>query len=150
MSVRATPEGTGSPAAYESYGDEERGYGWVAFAGVLLLILGTINYRFDETGVPLLGWGGEPWLQHLAVLFGWWHAALWVFSLAHFRRQGTGRSAGPLLPWNHVAVLATLGVAAILLSRSLTLRERCMTLGFTCPLKQASIIGCQSFARDES
>src|SRR5947209_3739450 len=43
MSVRATPEGTGSPAAYESYGDEERGYGWVAFAGVLLLILGTIN-----------------------------------------------------------------------------------------------------------
>ena len=43
MSVRATPEGTGSPAAYETYGDEERGYGWVAFAGVLLLILGTIN-----------------------------------------------------------------------------------------------------------
>ena len=43
MSVRATPEGTGSPAAYESYGDDERGYGWVAFAGVLLLIVGTIN-----------------------------------------------------------------------------------------------------------
>lgn len=43
MSVRATPEGTGSPAAYETYGDDDRGYGWVAFAGVLLLILGTIN-----------------------------------------------------------------------------------------------------------
>ena len=43
MSVRSTPEGTGRPAAYETYGDDDRGYGWVAFAGVLLLIVGTIN-----------------------------------------------------------------------------------------------------------
>ena len=43
MSVRSTPEGTGTPAAYGTYGDDDRGYGWVAFAGVLLLILGTIN-----------------------------------------------------------------------------------------------------------
>lgn len=42
MSVHA-PQGTGSPAAYETYGDQERGYGWVAFSGVLLLIVGTIN-----------------------------------------------------------------------------------------------------------
>jgi len=43
MSVRETPQGPGTPAAYETYRDDERGYGWVAFAGVLLLILGTIN-----------------------------------------------------------------------------------------------------------
>jgi hypothetical protein len=30
-------------ASYEAY-DEERGYGWVVFAGVLLLILGTLNF----------------------------------------------------------------------------------------------------------
>lgn len=28
---------------YAGYVDEDRGYGWVTFAGVLLLILGTIN-----------------------------------------------------------------------------------------------------------
>jgi hypothetical protein len=42
MSVHA-PQGSGSPAAYETYGEQERGYGWVAFSGVLLLIVGTIN-----------------------------------------------------------------------------------------------------------
>ena len=39
MSVQAGPQ---SPMGYASY-DEERGYGWVIFAGVLLLFLGTIN-----------------------------------------------------------------------------------------------------------
>jgi len=43
MSVHATPQATRAPAAYEGYGDEDRGYGWVVFAGVLLLILGALN-----------------------------------------------------------------------------------------------------------
>ncbi len=43
MSVHATPQSTRGSVAYEGYDDAERGYGWVAFAGVLLLILGTIN-----------------------------------------------------------------------------------------------------------
>jgi predicted Na+-dependent transporter len=43
MSVHATSQGTSTGAGYETYGDAERGYGWVAFAGVLLLVLGTIN-----------------------------------------------------------------------------------------------------------
>jgi hypothetical protein len=35
---------TSSSVGYEDYGyEEERGSGWVAFAGVLLLILGTLN-----------------------------------------------------------------------------------------------------------
>ena len=45
MSVRSTPEGTGRPAAYETYGDDDRGYGWVAFAGVLLLVVWTFGAR---------------------------------------------------------------------------------------------------------
>lgn len=44
MSVHATSQGTGSAAGYEAYEDTERGYGWVAFAGVLLLVVGTINF----------------------------------------------------------------------------------------------------------
>jgi hypothetical protein len=35
----------GPYAAEASYaGDEERGYGWVLFAGTLLLMLGTLNF----------------------------------------------------------------------------------------------------------
>lgn len=43
MSVHATPQSTRGSVAYEGYDDADRGYGWVAFAGVLLLIVGTIN-----------------------------------------------------------------------------------------------------------
>ena len=39
MSTQAGPQ---SPMSYAGY-DEERGQGWVTFAGVLLLVLGTIN-----------------------------------------------------------------------------------------------------------
>jgi hypothetical protein len=43
MAVRSSAEVSGS-AGYAGYDyDEERGSGWVAFAGVLLLILGTLN-----------------------------------------------------------------------------------------------------------
>lgn len=43
MSVHTTPQSTGA-AGSEAYRDEDRGYGWVGFAGTLLLILGTINF----------------------------------------------------------------------------------------------------------
>ena len=41
MSVQATPQ-SGRARVYESY-EDEAGNGWVTFAGVLLLILGTLN-----------------------------------------------------------------------------------------------------------
>jgi hypothetical protein len=41
MSVHAPPQG--SAVSYGDYYDEDRSTGWVAFAGILLLILGTIN-----------------------------------------------------------------------------------------------------------
>jgi hypothetical protein len=44
MSVQEAPQSTRAPAGYEGYVDEDRGYGWVMFAGVLLLILGTLNF----------------------------------------------------------------------------------------------------------
>ena len=44
MAAEATPPARGR-AAYDAYAaDDERGYGWVAFAATLLLILGTLNF----------------------------------------------------------------------------------------------------------
>jgi hypothetical protein len=40
MSVHAPQQTKG----YEGYFDEDRGYGWVTFAGVLLMLLGTLNF----------------------------------------------------------------------------------------------------------
>jgi hypothetical protein len=33
----------GASGSYTEYDDDDRGYGWVAFAGVLLLVVGTLN-----------------------------------------------------------------------------------------------------------
>jgi hypothetical protein len=43
MSVQ-TPTPTRASASYEGYTDDDRGHGWVVFAGVLLMLLGTINF----------------------------------------------------------------------------------------------------------
>jgi hypothetical protein len=44
VAVQVTPP-TQLPADYDHYdADDERGYGWVVFAGTLLLILGTLNF----------------------------------------------------------------------------------------------------------
>lgn len=44
MAVQATPP-TQAQAGYDAYAeDDDRGYGWVMFAGTLLLILGTLNF----------------------------------------------------------------------------------------------------------
>jgi hypothetical protein len=43
LSLQNPPRATPAAPAYETYAQDDRGYGWVMFAGVLLLILGTIN-----------------------------------------------------------------------------------------------------------
>lgn len=42
MSVHATPHATAAER-YAAYAEDDRGYGWVVFSGVLLLLLGTMN-----------------------------------------------------------------------------------------------------------
>ena len=44
MSVRATPESSQASPGYETYYEDDRADGWVTFAGVLVLLLGTINF----------------------------------------------------------------------------------------------------------
>jgi hypothetical protein len=43
MSVQPTQQPPQAYGGYDSYDDPDRGYGWVVFAGILLLIVGTIN-----------------------------------------------------------------------------------------------------------
>jgi len=44
MAPQATPQSQ-VPAGYDRYAEDyERGYGWVIFAGTLLLMLGTLNF----------------------------------------------------------------------------------------------------------
>ncbi|HEY1357372.1 MAG TPA: hypothetical protein VGF21_03615 [Thermoleophilaceae bacterium] len=43
MSVGTTGERQAAGAAGERYVDDDTGYGWVVFAGVLLLVVGTLN-----------------------------------------------------------------------------------------------------------
>ena len=48
MSVSSPPykpqvSGNGVQASSDYYADDERGYGWVVFAGTLLLMVGTLN-----------------------------------------------------------------------------------------------------------
>jgi hypothetical protein len=42
LTVHATPQSTSTE--YPAYADDDRGYGWVMFAGVLLLMVGSINF----------------------------------------------------------------------------------------------------------
>jgi hypothetical protein len=44
MSVGTAGQATGASAGHAAYEDDDRGYGWVVFAGVLLLMLGTLNF----------------------------------------------------------------------------------------------------------
>ena len=50
MSVSSTPgrpapvTGDGAQVSGDYYADDERGYGWVVLAGVLLLMVGTLNF----------------------------------------------------------------------------------------------------------
>ena len=44
MSVHAAQQSTTASATYGAYAEDDRGYGWVMFAGVLLLMVGSINF----------------------------------------------------------------------------------------------------------
>jgi uncharacterized membrane protein (DUF2068 family) len=53
MSTSAEPRGSSAPlSAQQSYpADEGRGYGWVIFAGTMLLIVGTLNFIYGIAAI---------------------------------------------------------------------------------------------------
>ncbi len=83
MSVQTT--GTGGATGYGGYYDEERGSGWVTFAGTLLLIVGSLNF-----------------IQGLAAIDN-----------AHFYVHNTNYIAGSLNTWGWVVLC--IGVAQVLI-----------------------------------
>src|SRR5262245_24089300 len=81
------------------YGQRRRTYfldwtlAWFCFT--LWLLLGGIKMEWEEYD---LGWPAlRSWIQDVAAVGGWWHAAFWVFGLRGFwrRRTRTGPGTGP-------------------------------------------------------
>jgi hypothetical protein len=113
MSVKATPESTRSPAS-DSYAVEERGVGWLTFAGVLLLVVGTVNFI---EGVAAIG-NAHFFVGNTHYVFGslntWGWVALcigviqWTVGLGVFVRNQFAR-------WTGVAILSLNSISALLM-----------------------------------
>jgi hypothetical protein len=113
MSVRATPEAP-TAAGYESYEDDDRGYGWVSFAGVLLLLVGTLNLI---EGIAAIGnarffVNGQHYIIGDLKTWGWFVLCLGVLQLA----VGLGVFVkNQLARWAGVVVLAGNAVVQMLM-----------------------------------
>jgi hypothetical protein len=105
-----------APSGYESY-DAERGQGWVTFAGVLLLMLGTINVI---EGIAAIGRahffvGNAHYVFGNLKTWGWVALCLGVLQLL----VGLGVFArNPLARWTGVAVLSLNAIAQLLMMPS--------------------------------
>ncbi len=114
MSVEA---GAGSTRADEGYGpyyDESRGYGWVVFAGVLLLMVGTLNFI---EGLAAIGnahffVNNTHYIAGTLHTWGWivlWIGVIeWLVGLGVFVKNQFSRWAG-------VAILAANSIAQLLM-----------------------------------
>jgi hypothetical protein len=114
MSVGASPEATRGAAGYDDYADQDRGYGWVAFAGVLLLILGTLNVI---EGIAAIGnarffVNGQHYIFADLKTWGWIVLCIGALELA----VGLGVFVkNQLARWAGVIVLAANAVAQMLM-----------------------------------
>ncbi len=113
MSVK-TPPTTSTRAGYEGYVDEDRGYGWVTFAGVLLMLLGTLNFIGGIAAISK----SHVYVGHAQYVFGdlktWGWVVLcigvlqWAVGLGIFVKNQFARWAG-------VAVLCLNAIAQLLM-----------------------------------
>jgi hypothetical protein len=114
MSVRATPEATRSSGGYEGYADQDRGYGWVAFAGVLLLMLGTLNFieGLAAIGNSKFFVNGQHYIIGNLKTWGWVALCLGVLQLA----VGLGVFVqNQFARWTGVVVLAVNSIVQMLM-----------------------------------
>jgi len=95
-----TPHTTGEPGGYEAFRDEDRGYGWVTFAGVLLWLLGTLNFI---EGIAAIGnahffVGNAHYIISSLNTWGWVvlciGVAQWIIGLGVFVKNQFARWAG--------------------------------------------------------
>ena len=113
MSVQ-TPQATRAPGSYEEYVDEDRGYGWVMFAGVLLMLVGTLNFI---AGIAAIS-NSSFFVANTHYIFGslntWGWVVLcigviqWAVGLGVFVKNQFSR-------WTGVAILGLNAVAALLM-----------------------------------
>ena len=114
MSVGASPEATRGAAGYDDYADQDRGYGWVAFAGVLLLMLGTLNVI---EGIAAIGnarffVNGQHYIFGDLKTWGWIVLCIGVLQLA----VGLGVFVkNQLSRWAGVVVLGANAIAQMLM-----------------------------------
>ena len=110
MSVKASPQPPQSQ--YESYYEQERGTGWVTFAGVMLLVLGTINFIEGIAAISNAHFFTANANYVIASLNTWGWVALcigviqWAIGLGVFARNQFSRWAGVfILALNSIAQL---------------------------------------------
>lgn len=108
MSVKASPQS----AQYDSYYEEERGSGWVTFAGVLMLMLGTINFIEGIAAIGNAHFFVADARYVISSLNTWGWVALcigviqWAIGLGIFVRNQFSRWAGVfILALNAIAQL---------------------------------------------
>ena len=110
MAVGTSSQTTSYRAAY----DAERGYGWVVFAGVLLLILGTLNFIEGVAAISNAHFfvGNAQYIAGSLNTWGWvvlWIGVLeWVVAIGVFVKNQFARWAG-------VVVLCANAIAQLLM-----------------------------------
>jgi len=114
MSVRATPDSSQVSSGYDRSYVDDRSDGWVVFSGVLILLLGTLNFI---DGLAAIG-SAHFYVAGARYVFGdlstWGWVALcigvaqWAVGLGIFVRNQFAR-------WTGVAILALNAIAQLLM-----------------------------------
>jgi hypothetical protein len=114
MSVRATPDSSQVSSEYDTYYADDRSDGWVIFSGVLILLLGTLNFidglaaisnaHFYVAGARYVVGDLNTW-GWVALCIG---VAQWAVGLGIFVRNQFAR-------WTGVAVLGLNAIAQLLM-----------------------------------
>lgn len=101
MSVQ-TPQTGRAPTTYEGY-EEDRGYGWVMFAGVLLLVLGTLNFIWGIAAIDKAHFfvANTNYIAGDLNAWGWTSLCIgviqWAVGLGVFVKNQFARWAGVLI-----------------------------------------------------
>lgn len=111
MSVQTGPT-TGAPAGYNRY-EDDRGLGWVMFAGVLLVTLGTFNVIDGIAAISSAHWfvGNTRYVFGDLNAWGWVAVCLGVLQvlvgLGVFAKNQAAR-------WTGIALLSVSAIAELL------------------------------------
>lgn len=115
MSTYVTPETARSrdSAAYDSF-DDDRGFGWVAFAGVLLLMVGTLNVI---EGIAAIG-NARFFVHDTSYVFGDLRTWGWIVLIIGILQLAVGLGVfvkNQFARWTGIIVLGVAAIAQLLM-----------------------------------